>query len=93
MSNGQPAGVTQNIATTENGAYDLTIPAVSLGFAPLKNAVNPNTGAAPTFYLPTRDELYKAAFYSPTAGAGSPGYYIFASQSDANPGNSRPGRR
>jgi formylglycine-generating enzyme required for sulfatase activity len=78
MANGQGSG------STENGAYDLaTAPA---GTAPAKNLINPNTGAAPTFFIPTNDEWYKAAYYSPTKG-GTGGYYTYATQSDVAPGN------
>jgi sulfatase modifying factor 1 len=49
---------------------------------------NPNTSAAPTFYIPTENEWYKAAYYSPVkGGVGSPGYYAYATQSDTAPGN------
>ena len=64
MSNGQPVGL-QNSTTTENGAYNIN-GATNSGKAPAKNALNPNTGNAPTFYLPTENEWYKAAFYSPS---------------------------
>jgi sulfatase modifying factor 1 len=80
MANGQGGG------STENGAYDLANAAA--GTAPAKNLINPNTGAAPTFYIPTENEWYKAAYYSPNyGGIGSPGYYAYATQSDTAPGN------
>ncbi|MEI8368605.1 MAG: SUMF1/EgtB/PvdO family nonheme iron enzyme [Planctomycetia bacterium] len=81
MSNGQPTGA-QSSTTTENGAYDLTHGSYA------KNSTNPNTGAAPTFFVPTENEWYKAAYYSPIkGGVGSPGYWIFATQSNSAPGN------
>jgi hypothetical protein len=85
MSNGQPTGP-QDKTTTENGAYTLngatSAPAVA------KNPANPNTGgAAPTFTLPTENEWYKAAYYSPALTGGSGGYYAYATQSDTAPGN------
>jgi len=84
MANGQPSGA-QNGTTTENGAY-LISGTVS---APVRNTINPNTGLAPTFHIPTEDEWYKAAYYSPTkGGAGSPGYWLYPTQSDTSPGNS-----
>jgi len=83
MSNGQPVG-SPGAGTTENGAYNLALPISAV----TRNAINPNTGAAPLFLIPTRDEWYKAAFYSPDYnGSGLPGYYKYAMQSDANPGN------
>ena len=52
------------------------------------------TGASATaamnaqFYIPTQNEWYKAAYYSPVKGGpDSPGYYAHATQSDSAPGN------
>ena len=73
MTNGQGTG------STETGAY-------TLNNATSGNAVVANSGAA--FRLPTNDEWYKAAYYSPVkGGVGSPGYYAYATQSDSAPGN------
>ena len=58
VSNGQPTGA-QSEATTEAGAY--TLNGGVAGFAPGLNSINPNTGKAPTFYIPREDEWYKAA--------------------------------
>ena len=57
------------------------------GNAVAKNAINPNTSVAPTFSIPTENEWYKAAYYSPTLNSGSGGYYVYATQSDTAPGN------
>ena len=85
MANGQPTGA-QSSTTTENGAYDVN--GATSGSAPGRNAINPNTSAAPTFFIPTENEWYKAAYYSPVKGGpGSPGYYAYATQSDSAPGN------
>jgi len=85
MANGQPTGA-QTSTTTENGAYNVN-GAIS-GNAVAKNAINPNTSAAPTFYVPTENEWYKAAYYSPNyGGPGVGGYYAYATQSNADPGN------
>jgi sulfatase modifying factor 1 len=84
MANGQPTGA-QTSATTENGAYNVN--GAINGNAVAKNATNPNTGAAPTFYIPTENEWYKAAYYSPTLNSGSGGYYAYATQSNTAPGN------
>jgi len=73
MTNGQGTG------STETGAY-------TLNNATSGNAVAANSGAA--FRLPTNDEWYKAAYYSPNyGGVGVPGYYDYATQSDTAPGN------
>ena len=45
--------------------------------------VNP----AAKFHIPTPDEWYKAAFYSPQLNSGRGGYYVFATQHDATPGS------
>ena len=84
MANGQPTGA-QSSTTTENGAYNVN-GAIS-GNAVAKNATNPNTSAAPTFYVPTENEWYKAAYYSPTLKSGAGGYYAYATQSNTAPGN------
>jgi sulfatase modifying factor 1 len=84
MANGQPTGG-QGPTTTEDGAYNVN--GVTSGSAVAKNATNPNTGAAPSFFIPGEDEWYKAAYYNPTLNSGSGGYYAYATQSDAAPGN------
>jgi formylglycine-generating enzyme required for sulfatase activity len=84
MANGQPAGE-QGSATTENGAYDLTN--VVAGTLPVRNTVNPSTGKPPTFFLPTENEWYKAAYYDPSLQQSSGGYFRFATRSNATPGN------
>ena len=85
MANGQPTGA-QTSTTTENGAYNVN--GATSGDAVTKNAVNPNTGAAPTFFIPNQNEWYKAAYYSPNyGGVGVPGYYAYATQSNTAPGN------
>lgn len=73
MHNGQGDG------DTETGAY-------TLSGATAGDAVSRNPGAL--FSIPTENEWYKAAFYAPVKGGdGTPGYFTFATQSDAVPGN------
>jgi len=84
MANGQPTGA-QTTATTENGAYNLAN--WQAGYAPAKNTINPNTGTAPTFFIPKENEWYKAAYYSPALNGGTGGYYTYATQSNTAPGN------
>lgn len=84
MANGQPRGA-QDATTTEDGAYALD--GATGGDAVARNAINPNTSAAPTFYIPTEDEWYKAAYYDPTRAGGAGGYSDFATRSDVIPGN------
>jgi formylglycine-generating enzyme required for sulfatase activity len=83
MANGQPTGP-QNPRTTENGSYNL---ARSTGGRSVpRNVVNPNTRAAPTFFVPTENEWYKAAYFTPDKG-GVPGYHLYATQQDVAPTN------
>jgi sulfatase modifying factor 1 len=77
MHNGQPTG-SQGDGTTEAGAYELH-GAVS-GTAPLVER-----GA--TFYIPTENEWYKAAYYNPKLSEERGGYYAYATQSNSAPGN------
>jgi hypothetical protein len=84
MANGQPTGAQDN-TTTENGAYNLAN--WTSGTAPAKNVTNPNTSAPPSFFIPNENEWYKAAYYSPVLNSGSAGYYVYATQSNTDPGN------
>lgn len=85
MANGQPVGL-QDSGTTEEGAYPL-MGAVS-GSAVSKNVCNPNTGKTIAFWIPTENEWYKAAYYTMQyESTAQPGYYLYATQSDASPGN------
>jgi len=85
MANGKPTGAA-GTTTTDNGAYNLG--AATTGTAPALNTTNPNTGAAPTFSIPTENQWYKAAYYSPVKVAGStPGYFLYGTQNDTAPGN------
>ena len=89
MANGQPIGV-QNSSTTEDGAYKVN-GAMTSGAAPAKNSVNPNTGSAPSFYLPNENEWYKAAYYDQRLNNGMGGYYNYATMNNNPPGNAIPG--
>ena len=72
MQNGQGSG------STETGAY--TLGGATSGLAPAKNP-----GAQ--VYIPTENEWYKAAYFSPMLNSGSGGYYTYATQSNTAPGN------
>jgi sulfatase modifying factor 1 len=77
MTNGQRAE-----STTETGAYTLNN-AVS-GTALPRNF--PISTPAATYYIPSEDEWYKAAYFSPVK-SGTGGYFLYATQSDSPPGN------
>lgn len=61
-------------SSTETGAY-------TLGGAISGNALAVNNGA--TFYVPTQDQWYKAAYYK--GGGTNAGYWDYATQSDTAP--------
>ena len=68
LQNGQGSGSTETGAYTLNGAISGTAPAV-------------NSGAS--YFLPTEDQWYKAAFYK--GGSTNAGYWDYATQSDTVP--------
>jgi formylglycine-generating enzyme required for sulfatase activity len=84
MANGQPVG-RQSPATTEDGAYTLL---KNIGAAPARNSINPNTGNPPSFFIPTENEWYKAAYFNPTLNNSGGGYTLYATQSNTAPSNS-----
>lgn len=73
MHNGQGSG------STETGAYTL-LDGQTSGTAPVKNA-------NAIYWIPTEQEWFKAAYYSPLLASGSGGYYTYATQSNTAPGN------
>jgi sulfatase modifying factor 1 len=77
LHNGQPTGA-QDDNTTEDGAYTLT----TQGMADNTIAVNPGA----TFFLPSEDEWYKAAYY-----AGSDSYFDYPAGSDTQTTCAAPG--
>lgn len=83
MAKGQPTG-SQVAGTTEDGAYSLFGATSGVGFT--KNAINPNTSATTTWWIPSEDEWYKAAYYDPTKD-GVGGYWMYPTQSGSPPGN------
>lgn len=84
LANGQPTGA-ESSGTSENGAYNLN--GVTSGITVSKNAINPNTGEPPTYYIPSENEWYKAAYYNPMLAGGAGGYYVYATQSNQVPNN------
>jgi len=82
MANGQTTGAQGN-ATTENGAYTLNGATSGVGFT--KNVTNPNTGQVVNWWIPSENEWYKAAYYSP--GVSTDSYWLYPTQSDSAPEN------
>jgi sulfatase modifying factor 1 len=75
MSNGQPSGA-QSSATTEGGAYTLN------GSNPVAVARNSNA----TWFIPTENQWYKAAYYNGPSGV----YYDYPTKSNTAPDNQIP---
>ena len=78
LQNGQPTGA-QGAGTTETGAYTLNGAITNDDLRPITR----NAGA--TYYIPSENEWYKAAFYK--GGGTNAGYWLYPTQSDAAPGN------
>jgi len=76
LANGQGAG------TTESGVYDMSL--MTGGFS-----TPPPRAQGATFFLPSENEWYKAAYYDPTKG-GTGGYWQFGTRSDAAPASLPP---
>ncbi len=79
LQNGQPTGGTEGTGTTETGSYTLNGANTDAAFA----TVTRNPGA--TYYLPTENEWYKAAYYS--GGGTSSTYWQYPTQSNSAPSN------
>jgi formylglycine-generating enzyme required for sulfatase activity len=84
MANGQPTGAQDN-TTTEDGAYTLNGAMSGVSFT--KNAINPNTGTATTWWIPSEDEWYKAAYYDQSLNSGTGGYWLYPTASNSLAGN------
>ncbi len=84
VANGQTTGA-QTGTTTENGAYALNGATSGVSFT--KNGINPNTSAAPTYWIPSEDEWYKAAYYDPGVSGPGDDYWLYPTRSDGAPGN------
>jgi formylglycine-generating enzyme required for sulfatase activity len=74
VSNWYQNGAT-NLSDTETGAYTL------VGGQTTGNAPAVNNGA--TFYIPTEDQWYKAAYYK--GGGTNAGYWNYATKNDSDP--------
>lgn len=84
LANGQPVGASRE-ASTHKVVYSLN--GKTSGRFVSRNRINPNTGKAPTYGIPTENEWYKAVYYSKKLNGGPGGYYRYATQSNDAPGN------
>ena len=74
LQNGQGDG------DTESGAYTL------LGDTAIpSNADSITRTVGATWFLPSEDEWYKAAYFDPTLDGGTGGYYLYPTRSDSTP--------
>jgi formylglycine-generating enzyme required for sulfatase activity len=79
MQNGQPSGLGEVAASTEQGAYTLNGDTSSGLETKNANAV---------YWIPSENEWYKAAYYDPNKGGpGVGGYWTYATKSNTVPGN------
>jgi formylglycine-generating enzyme required for sulfatase activity len=78
LQNGQPSGP-EGLSTTETGAYTLNGDITTL-------TESRNAGA--TYYIPSENEWYKAAYYDPTLNGGAGGYWSYPTRSNSAPSNS-----
>ena len=78
LQNGQPTGSEGN-GTTETGAYTLDGATTDAALM----ATSRNAGA--TYFIPSQDEWYKAAFYK--GGGTNAGYWFYTTQSNTPPSN------
>jgi formylglycine-generating enzyme required for sulfatase activity len=76
LENGQPTGA-QGVGTTEAGVYTID------------TGLNETRAANATYFIPSEDEWYKAAYYDPTLGFGpggpGGGYWDYPTQNDIAP--------
>ena len=82
LQNGQPTSGTEAAGTTETGTYALnggTSTSVLM-------AVTRNPNA--TYFIPSENEWYKAAYYDPTLNGGAGGYWAYPTKSNTAPNNS-----
>ena len=79
LQNGQPASGVEDDTTTETGAYSLN--------GDVTNGMQAKNPLA-TWWIPSEDEWYKAAYYDPTLNDGTGGYWTYATRSNTVPGNS-----
>jgi formylglycine-generating enzyme required for sulfatase activity len=78
LHNGKPTGVPA-AGTTEDGVYTLS------GFM-VQGTSKPSPNNKNSYWLPSEDEWYKAAYYDPNKnGLGLPGYWTYATMSDSVP--------
>lgn len=77
LHNGKPVGV-PGTSTTEDGVYTLVNSIIQGTNKPSPNNKN-------SYWLPSEDEWYKAAYYDPNKNGAGAGYWAYATQADSVP--------
>ncbi|MFM8497398.1 MAG: SUMF1/EgtB/PvdO family nonheme iron enzyme [Planctomycetia bacterium] len=81
------SGIVTSVAESQFTIANTNSNAVATGTGRMTGA-SATAASNAAFYIPTENEWYKAAYYSPVkGGVGSPGYYAYATQRDSAPGN------
>ena len=84
LHNGQPTGA-QGPGTTETGAYTLNGATTDSALATVTRS------AEATWFIPTENEWYKAAYYQPTAAGGDfDGYWLYPMKTNSVPYSDQP---
>ena len=87
LQNGQPTSGVENSTTTEDGAYALNGATSQAALMAVPSPSHSGAGAA-TYFLPSENEFYKAAYYDPTLNGGAGGYWTYPTKSNTAPSNS-----
>jgi len=81
LQNGQPTSGAEATNTTETGAYTLSGATSDAALM----AVDRNANA--TYFIPSENEWYKAAYFDPTLNGGAGGYWTYPTKSNTAPIN------
>jgi formylglycine-generating enzyme required for sulfatase activity len=81
LQNGQLTVAQGGLAITETGAYTLSGATSNAALM----LINRNAGAK--YFIPSENEWYKAAYYSPTLNSGAGGYWTYPTKSNTAPIN------
>jgi formylglycine-generating enzyme required for sulfatase activity len=85
LDNGQPTSGTEDAGTTETGAYALNGATTDAQLMLVASPSHSGSNAA-TYFIPSENEWYKAAYYS--GGGTNSAYWTYPTQSNTAPGNS-----
>lgn len=80
LQNGMPTSGLQDASSTEDGAYTLT-----------GTTGQPTRNPGATFWIPSVNEWYKAAYYNQTLNSGNGGYTLYAVNSGTSLAGTAPG--